>query len=454
MAQFAGTTIAVKTAQSDAAETVDDVSTAVFEALSDLRFDDDTLDLDEEDYYSEDGPDPEPVLEEVLQEYAGRVSRAFSEGRLTDGMTVYLGVYEGIQSAIDPAYDNYGIIGDYPEQVLAVWNRLLETDLTNLAQRVIAPEQVQLALRQLADRVHHFDESEYNAEELYFDLKDFEPLLLAMITDMPSAREVQRAIDLHHWQKLGTEYVQLRIADVLRDPDLWLQTADQFAEHDAVIGLQLLQRLLQTNDRAALLASLHRLTRQFPRTFDPFILDHLDPSALAAGNDLNLYLTALENRCRDHGQVADYRRLRDYYPEEQRRRFADSLVNKAGYVQHPLFYAQVLHTENRLADLLAFVKRLDWLNVRGMADILKLIAPTYPNECMDMTMERTTDYLDNGQRGRAVYQAIASWLTALNQFQPLKPQVAIYAEHLYKTYSRLSTLREELRTARLVVSKR
>ncbi len=135
---------------------------------------------------------------------------------------------------------------------------------------------------------------------------------------MPSARAVQQAIGQHDWTKRGTEYVQLRIADVLRDPDLWLQTADQFADHDPTIALQLLQRRQQAGDLPVLLQTLHRLTKRFPNTFDAFILTHLNDMLLTPGQDLNLYLSALENRCRTAGILADYLKLRGFWPPARR----------------------------------------------------------------------------------------------------------------------------------------
>lgn len=451
LAQFVGASEAKPTETAD----LDTISTAVFEALSDLRFDDEELDMDEYDYYSEEAPDAEPLIEEVLNPYADQVTKALREGRLADGMTVLLGVYEGVFSATEPEADEYGVIGDYPTETWAVWNRLLEPAYNQLTGRVLHPQQIGLALGQLADRIRFFDETEANPEDLYYDLKEFEPLLLALVTDMPSARAVQSAIEAHGWQKLGTEYVQLRVADVLRDPDLWLQTADRFADRDVVIARQLLQRQQQAGDLPTLLRSLHRLTARFPNAFDDFILAHLDAVPLAPGPDLTLYLTALENRCRGNGDLGDYRKLREFYPETERRRFADSLKPTGGYgaVHHPLFYAQVLHLEGRHADLLAWLKTLSWLNVQQLPAILKLAAQHHPNECMDLAMERATHLLENGQRGRAVYEHIAGWLAALDTFKALKPQVAIFAQHLYATYSRLSSLREELRGRGLVVGK-
>lgn len=437
------------------ANTIEHISTMVFEALSDLRFDDDGLEMEPDDYDSEESPDPDPLIEGVLSDYAGQVRKALREGRLTDVLTVCLGVYEGTQSAIEPEDDEYGVIDDYPTQTWAVWNRLLSDAYGQLANRVLHPDQIGQALGELAGRVRFFDEADNNPEELYYDLKAFEPLLLALVTDMPSARAVQQAIDQHNWQKLGTEYVQLRIADVLRDPTGWLQTADQFADRNPDIAGQLLQRRHQSGDLPVLLQTLHRLTNRFPNTFDAFILDHLSDAMLVPGPDLNLYLNALENRCRAAGHLDDYLKLREFWTPARRREFADSLTPTTafGSVSNPLFHAQVLHTEGRTNDLLIWLKKLDWLFIRGIPDILAIAAQTHPNECMDMAMERTTDHLENGQRGRALYQAIAGWLAALNAVQSLKPQVSIFANHLYTTYSRLSALREELRGKGLVRGK-
>lgn len=432
------------------AGSVDAISTDVFEALSDLQFTDETLEMDEDDYYSEESPDPEPLIGDALRPYADQLGAAFRQGRLTDGMGIYLGVYEGTQAALEPEHDEYGSIENYPMQTWKVWNQLLDTDYQQLSQRVISSEDVRQALNQLAERILFFDEAENNAEEIYYNLKAFEPLLLALSTDRVMAAEVRRAIDHYRWQKLGVEYVLLRIAKTTDDTQLWEQTAEQSSERDAIIGLQLLQHYLRSDDRQALMKALHRLTKRFSGTFDAFVLENMDDQLLAPGDDLKLYLQALENRCRSKSSLADYQKLRTFWNEAQCNRFIDSLKSKVGLVQNHLFYAQLLRIENRPAELLQLVKNTDWLYVQGLNEILKITAHFYPNECMDLVMERSSRYLDNGQRGRATYMAIASWLLALNGFQSLKPQVAIYAEHLYKAYNRLNALREELRTAGVV----
>ena len=436
----------------DNADSIDTISTGVFESLSDLRFDDDGLEMDEEDHYSEESPDPDPLIESVLTDYAEQVSKALREGRLTDALVVYLGVYEGTQSAIEPEDDEYGIIDDYQTQTWAVWNGLLADAYAQFASRVLHPDQIGQALGELAGRVRFFDEIADNPNELYYDVKAFEPLLLALVTDMPSARAVQHAIGQHDWTKRGTEYIQLRIADVLRDPDLWLQTADQFADHDPTIALQLLQRQQQTGDLPVLLQTLHRLTKRFPNTFDAFILSHLNDTMLAPGTDLNLYLNALENRCRTAGVLADYGKLREFWTPARRREFADSLTPAPafGSMSNPLFYAQVLHTEERGTDLLAWLKTLIWQFMRSIPDILAIAAQTHPTECMDLVRKRATDLLETGKRDRTLYSTIAGWLAALNTVPSLKSPVTILSAQLIARFNTLRALKDELRMKGLV----
>lgn len=430
---------------------IDTIRTEVYEELSDLAFDDDGLEFDQpgrrsDDYYSEESPDPNPLIEDVLRPYAEQTTQALREGRLTDALTVCLGIYEGTHSATEVETDDYGVIDDYPTQTWTVWNALMADAWRALSRQVLHPDVVSDALDQLAERIRFYDETDEEHDELYYDLRPFEPLLLALVSDMPSARAMQNAIERHDWQQRGTEYIQLQLADQLRDTELWLKTADQFAETDVAIGLRLVEHQRQSGDRAGMLQNLHRLDRRFPSQFDAFILNHLDDAQLEPGPDLNLYLKALENRCRQAGQLADYLKLRTHWSDSRRRTFADSLRPKANpeYMPYPLFYAQVLHTEGRTTDLLVWLKSLDWLRVRGLPDILALTAQTYPDECLTLTRDRATKQLETGKRDRTLYSILASWLFALCSIPSLKSDVLVVAAQYVARFPTLRALKAEL----------
>ena len=455
LALFAGIVKPMPVGKSEKTLSADVICSAVCELLTDLRFDENSFDFDQEDWYSEETPDPTPLIEEVLKPYADQFGKALREGRLPDVITLYMGVYEGTQAAIEPAYDEFDAIDDYRETTLLVWQDLVAENIQELALRVFSADQLRQALQQLADRIRAFEEledeenpeAEDYIEPLYsYNLKAFEPLLLALVSDQPSAQVIQEAIAQHRWQHLGTNYVQLRIADKCNDPALWLKTADQFAEADPDIALQLLNRYHLASNKPVMLSLLHRLMKPFPKQFDQFILEHLSPETLAPGPDQNLYLDALCNRCLSLGQLPDYLALRTYLTPGERRNFA----NRLSQSYNVLFRVQVLHAEERFDELLPIVENVNWQSTRNMDETLVLVAQTYPNECMALAREKALGWLETGKRDRTMYSAIASWVAALHKVPSLRSPAVVFAGTLVSANPRLIALRDELRQKGLV----
>ncbi len=117
---------------------------------------------------------------------------------------------------------------------------------------------------------------------------------------------------------------------------------------------------------------------------------------------------------------------------------------------HPLFYAQILHTEGRTTDLLTWLKSLDWLRVRGLPDILALTAQTYPDECLILTRDRATTQFETGKRDRTLYSIVASWLSALCSIPALKNKAILVAAQLVSRFPTLRALKDEFRMKGLV----
>lgn len=455
LALFAGVVTPVPVGKPDKTLSADVICSEVCEQLTDLRFDDDSLDFDQDDWYSEESPDPTPLIADVLQPYAEKVVIALREGRLTDAITLYMGVYEGTQAATEPDSDEYSIIDNYPGQAWEVWHELLLTIYAEMALRVFSTDQLRQALQQLADRIRAFEELEDDedpddddyVEALYgYNLKAFEPLLIALVTEETSAQVMHEAITQNGWQGFGTEYVQLHIANKRKDPEAWLKIAGQFAPTDLTIGLQLLDKLRQMGDKPTLITQLHRLSKPFAGQLDKFILEHLSITDLQPGRDQKLYLDALATRCRRLGQLPDYLLLREYYTPDKRRAFANELASS----YNSLFYLQVLHTEGRMDELLPVVEKMAWHHARSMPDILALVAPLYPTDCMALTRKKAFSSLETGKRDRGLYALIASWVAALHNITELRTQAVTLAGTLISSNPRLSALRDELRQKGLV----
>jgi hypothetical protein len=445
-----------------AAATIDSISTEVYEALSDLAFDDELLNAYDQQYldyrYDEDAgllAAADEAIDEVLIPHAEAVADALHAGHLTAALRRWVGVYEGSAAATEPAADDYDLFGyaGYPAHVQARWHELLAAqELPQLLEtRQFAPAETEAALALLVERYREPGippKAPAGQSGPLAIPPHFHELLHALAHDPATAARLRPLLAAAPPADLGLARVLLRVAEVLADDELWLRTSETFAAHDATLTVQLLDRYRERGDRASLRRVLHERQAQFAPALNAYILKYI-----ALDEDKDLYLAALEQRCRHTHSLPDYRTLQAAWSPAQRRAFVDEQValgTRAG--QDPLFGAELLLAENRAAELLPYLLRLNWTWQRSVPEVLALAAPAHPDDCLEAVMERTETLLQdpvNG-RGRERYQRVAAWLAALTTVEELRPPVALFAAHLYTEYLRLTALREELRAARLV----
>ena len=453
--QVAPVPVVTAAPRSPAETTIESISTEVYEALSDLAFDDELLSEHAdhyEDYLYDEGDGmtelADDVIAEVLEPHAEAVAADVRAGRLTAALRQWLGVYEGVIAATEPQADDYDLFSyeGYPAHVLTCWNTLLAGKGVDglLETKSFAPAEIEAALALLVERYQR--PAAPGAPAALLIPEHLHDLLQQLAHDPATAARLR--LLLAPADTLGQGQVLLRVAQVLADDELWLQTAEQFAGQDVTLTIQLLDHYRQHDDRANLLRVLRQGQPQYPHQLNPYILSHLAPA-----EDEALYLKALEQRCRNTRSLVDYRELQGYWSPARRQQFVDEhLAQSAGMGGSPLFAAGLLAAENRSAELLPLLLRQQWHWQSAIPELLALAAQTHPHECLDAVMERTEALLQDSiaGRGRDVYQRLISWLTALHAFPELRPPVALFATHLYAEYSRLSALREELRTAQLV----
>ena len=223
-------------------------------------------------------------------------------------------------------------------------------------------------------------------------------------------------------------------------------------QFDAEIMQNLLQKYKIEQKKADFIKTAEKAINHFEGRFDKYILDNITPK-----DNLPLYLKVLENHCYAHQYLEDYKILQQYWSLEKREKFINRFVRNMGKVQfteHSVFVAQLYFLESRHADILKLLNTQDWIFTKNFDKILELSARHSPNETMDKVMEHAENYLSTGQRGRDLYSKISLWLKTLKQFNNLEKQVKLFAEGLASTYSRLGTMKEELRNAQLLSKNR
>jgi hypothetical protein len=421
---------------------IEQISTEIYEGLSDLSFDEETLmeNADHESYYDEGFGENEvdAMIEEVLAPYQRRVEQYIREGRLLDTMQVWLGVYEGILSAIEPQKDDYGLLYDYVSTNKNCWISLNATTIELAHHKPFAFSTVKQAFDLLFDRYRKnqkLQNVENNESQPYL-LKDFESLLLALVSDKESANYLRTLLEEKKLVNLDTVYVVLHTAELTNDDSYIMKLRKKFAPFDKVIAIQLLEQLANDASKVEFIEEAKTLFELHKNDIDKLIIDTIQPHQAS-----ELYVTSLRNYCVRKKDIASYRQLRLYLSETEKQELIQA--EKNSWLNH--FYVEMLEVEERTGEMLAYVKNKQFWKDANLKKTIKIVANYEPDEMMKLIAFYAQEYLAAGERGRTTYSLIASWLEAAQSSEYLKQKAAQFAKFLVSEYPRLSALKDELR---------
>ncbi|QHT68225.1 hypothetical protein GXP67_17035 [Rhodocytophaga rosea] len=428
-------------------------SEQIHEALSELAFDEDMHEeygRSYDDYYGEGDELDEMAVEmvqEVLEPVLKQVSALVSLGKFMEGWQLLLAVYEGIRLVEEPESDEYSLFDgrSYQEFILEVWESLLKDLASGISRAVIPEKDIRQALDFLIERYTLYDKqfNRYSERaQVWYELGNFERVLTALMVSPAIASYLQTLLEKHQLIDTDTADLMLHIAGVTRNETLWLKTAEEFAAYKTDVAQQLLDKHQAKQDMPSFIRVAKLVFGKNPVLFDEYILKHLKPE-----QDRDFYIEVLTYYTQRKQSIENYRQLRKYFTSESRSAFVKSYAN--GY--NPLFYIQLLEAEEQYKKIMELLKQYKNQEVQHFDQMLATVAHLYPDECMDLVMEKAEYALQQtDRRGRYTYQHITSWLKVLRSFPALAEQVRIFSLHLYDENSRLRALREELQAAGLV----
>lgn len=419
---------------------IDEISNDIYEALSDLEFSEDTFtdyaQGNDYDYYDESfgESETEEMVTEVLEPYQKRIDIYMSEGRIIDAMTTWLGVYEGILAATEPQQDDYDMVGDYVDYNKNLWTNLTQNAIETAQKRPFAQPAIKQVLDLLIERYSLFEKDEKS--ELFYDLKDFEKLLIAIVNDVESAAYLKEIFEKKDLIDTPTIYVMLHVAELLNDHNYWLELSKDYAKFDAKIAQNLLD-WLKDNDQinefitqAKLLFSIHKND-----------IDKLIFNTLQHEQEPTLYVNALKNYCLRRKEIQHYNRLRPYLTTSEK----DDIINSQKSYSLNIFYAELLETEERFNEILIYIRQDSlWLDSR-MPQLVEIATKYFPTETLDLVKKYARASLASGQRGRTIYAPIAAWLAAVKKNPETEKQVVLFTTALVSEYNRMPALKDELR---------
>ncbi len=448
--QFSGILPPQKSAISTEKNAIETLSTEIYEILSDLSFDTDTLIgyTGEEGYYDEGDlfeSAADEMVTEVLESYAQKVGTLIQKGKLLEGMHQWLGVYEGIRAAVEPAEEEYSLWPeDYPSFCLEIWHKLLTQHhaYTYINQHpqseMVCRQVIDLLLERYQTLQNMEEEEEIDPNEEWqsigYNLSDFKELLLGLTQEKSTAQYLKQQLEEKQLVNIGTVEVLLQLCLMLENRTDWVSLSETFAPYNAQIAEDLLHYYQTTNQKELFIAAARKNFDAHPSELDTYVIQYLtyEESQL-------LVLSALKHYCMRTLSLPTYQTLRSHLNSTERQGFI------AQHRNHLLFYVQMLEIEESYAAIVSHIQsKTEWLYEREMPQAIAIAAKYEPEELLKMVTQRIERCLAPGKQNRSVYAQLAKWLEALAKNQTLQASAKETARQLVTTYNRLSALRDEL----------
>ena len=422
---------------------IDEVRDAINVELTSIDFDDivENFNPYDEGYYDDEGYIDEAYdeIRNVLYPYTERAVKYYKNGNLTDGTKILMGMYEGIQNLPDIEDSDYEVFGDsFENEVYEIFKEEFKKSLSIIEEIVKSQEQIEQVFDLLFQRFELFENKKSVEDNSMFHLyiKFFEKLFIAFLIDPETAAYIFNLIQKKNLcNSISTSFVTLKIAEILKNEKLWIDTAEKHALLEPDISKQLLEKYKNKNE----LKDFNRISElafsRWPDKFNLYLIDNLDKVSEKA-----LYLKALTHYVTHTHSIKYYKVLREYLSEDQRIIF----VNKAENTYNDLYYIQLLEIEKRFADILKYARKAHEIYY-GYEKVLNPIANIYPEECFEIIKNKCDSALKSNDKNRKTYQRMVNWLNVMVKITSKQTETENYIKLLYNFKPNLPALKDELR---------
>ncbi|MEJ7666802.1 MAG: hypothetical protein WKG07_48520 [Hymenobacter sp.] len=289
-----------------AADPLPDLPARLADTLETLDFGNDLWEETEARYgYDDEGDGMLALANEQIADALdpfGRELLALARGgQLAQALRYWATACAAISQAQEPASDEYGLFGDYGQDVLAQWHALLAAEgwPQVLLAAVVPPAEVAAALAWLGP---HLRQPETGW--LGFDAS-WRPLLLALAADATLAPLLSPLLENTALTADTLTHLRLRLTQTLADDTAWAATAETLLATDPEVARQLLSFYNHQGNQAARLRVATAAFATWPDQFGGYALD-----AFTADKAPYLYRQALAYRAQANGSLTDYEALR------------------------------------------------------------------------------------------------------------------------------------------------
>ena len=272
-------------------------------------------------------------------------------------------------------------------------------------------------------------------KEKHEDIKEFEKLLALLVDKIDNKNRLSPFENITNINPENCSLLSMTIDKKLGNKTSWLQKAKTTLLKDTEIGKKLLEHYLD-KDFTEYIKTANKLFKNNPKYWAELLIENIKYE-----DDANLYKSIHKQICINKHSIENYLKIKDIINESEK----ENIHQNVGY--NLVFRVELYKIEKQYDKIKELVEKNT--NSWGFNEIIKPILNIYPKFCFELIYKKTTETIA-AERGRSIYQRIASWLSLTKKIKGFEMQTREIINTLYNHKPNLPALKDEFRKAGLI----
>jgi hypothetical protein len=369
----------------------------------------------------------EQEFEAIFEDFRNKAINAIIEQSPDTLIAMLIGLYEATQDA--DIEDEVCSFDDVKDHLLSEHKNSLNAIIDKLRLGALAENKIGSAF----DLFLKYCANEY-PENSFFPAH-FEPLLIALSekSDNP-ARLLELLIKSGVDQDCMPELL-LVLNKKAGNATEWLKSAQRLYKQNVPVAQALLEYYFEA-DISAFLATARELYPTNNYMWAEFLRQYLTPQL-----DKDLFVEVFRKLTVANRELEPYHKIREFLNETEFQNLLEEIK------WDTVFRVKILEVEERYSDIKNEVDKNT--SSRHFAEIIAPILKVYPEFCFRKIESLTTSTLQT-ERGRHIYELIASWLKLAEEIPGFEAECQRLIQQTYTHKPNLPALKDEMRKAGLV----
>jgi len=369
----------------------------------------------------------EQEIEQFFRKFNSAAVDKIIQQKTEDFTAMLIGLYEAcLDAEVDDPVESFGDVNEFlVEEHKATMSGLI--DKINLS--AVAGHSIRTAVALF----FYYCDEEYPGNSSFPNY--FQPFLLALAEKSEQPDEILAIIDKSKVSREALPQLILLLNKKAGNNTEWLWNAQQFYLTDNEVAKELLNYYFE-NDKPAFVRTAKELFENNKRYWAKTLADKMDIAL-----DKELYFNVFYQLTADEHKIDYYRKIKSLLSSED----LDELIREVKYDE--VFIVEIYEEEKDFAKIKTLVQQNpeSW----DFEQLIRPILSIYPDFCFKLIEDKATHALQSGERGRRLYQRIASWLSLARQIPAQETATQALCIKLYNHKPNLPALRDEFRKAGL-----